>query len=395
MDDCENGAAMHSPTPAGMPCEEGACDGAGRCVPACISYDFKPGFDIQAGSFNDNYVGAFGVAAITGAPEIVAIRATSSGATPAYLTVPVAEGDGAFKLATTPLHALPEHMAFGDYNQDGHLDVALVRGQGDEGKGLAVLLGNGQGTFAYAMETEIKGQDSARGVVSVDVDGDGILDLAIPTYRGVALLYGKGDGTFWDSELLGPDFTGCRGIVAADLDGDGRVDLASSCDQPILYRNIGGGNFTVAYLGPKLGLTDLTAADLNDDGAVDLAVATDDGVEAWLNNGHGTFSRSWKYTAPDGVWGRSRVALVDLNGDGRLDFTVTPSLTYPPTTASVFQGTGDGVFGAALLIDKPKLSHAIWADMNQDGRADLVAKNHDDDNGGPTTFAVRFNTCTP
>ncbi len=57
-----------------------------------------------------------------------------------------------------------------------------------------------------------------------DVDGDGTIDIIDPTYSGVALHRGNGDGTFGAAVLLSGIYTGTRPTVG-DIDGDGTDEL--------------------------------------------------------------------------------------------------------------------------------------------------------------------------
>src|SRR5205814_2055192 len=102
-----------------------------------------------------------------------------------------------------------------------------------------VDVGNGDGTFKPAVATTLPGASGDLwGLAPGDFDRDGKLDLAV-NHSGslgpqVALLLGNGDGTF----ILPTDYTLAPGsqptntlLAAADLNGDGRTDLASIDDR--------------------------------------------------------------------------------------------------------------------------------------------------------------------
>ena len=79
----------------------------------------------------------------------------------------------------------------GDFNGDGIPDLALSNN---------VLLGNGNGTFRNPIPTY---QGQVLGVAAADLNGDGKLDLVLADpLNGVAVLLGNGDGTFPEGRRL-------------------------------------------------------------------------------------------------------------------------------------------------------------------------------------------------
>ena len=91
----------------------------------------------------------------------------------------------------------------GDFNGDGKPDIAIT---GETSLNVSILLGKGDGTFSNAILTPLP--SGALGfpgqIVSADFNGDGKLDLAVSLgsrasisgLKNVAILLGKGDGTF-------------------------------------------------------------------------------------------------------------------------------------------------------------------------------------------------------
>ena len=68
------------------------------------------------------------------------------------------------------------------------------------------------------------GSGSNFAVALGDLDGDGILDMALPNYTGIVEVYlGKGDGSFGPRTTFGTP-SNVLNIVLGDLDGDGRLD---------------------------------------------------------------------------------------------------------------------------------------------------------------------------
>src|SRR5712664_3932911 len=142
-----------------------------------------------------------------------------------------------------------------DYDSDGKPDLFLVSGIAN---GTSRLLHNlGDGKFAdvtLAAGIDLKG--SGYGCAAGDFDNDGHTDLAVCLGDGVKLLRNSGDGKFMDvTERVGiRREMGCVGLTFVDYDHDGDLDLyvtmapdARSSGPPphnMLWRNNGNSTFT-------------------------------------------------------------------------------------------------------------------------------------------------------
>ena len=99
-------------------------------------------------------------------------------------------------------------VALADVNGDGHLDILVtnqcVSASNCSSTGVVVLLGNGDGTFQPGVSYRAP-VSNAFSIVAADLNGDGKLDLVVSEQcsssnncnaGSVAVLLGNGDGTF-------------------------------------------------------------------------------------------------------------------------------------------------------------------------------------------------------
>jgi hypothetical protein len=201
--------------------------------------------------------------------------------------IAINNGNGTFQ---TPysydlLPGRPEDVVAGDFNHDGHLDLAMTNNgaYGFDTK-VFIVLGHGDGTFDPPIV-----YTACRGplyLVKGDFDGDGHLDLATLNSgydnegaETVTLLFGTGTGTFNRISCLyapfSPDLLGASGIEVGDVDGDGDPDLMTTgaSNDIALYLNDGTGTFAFPYrLGAVTGTHAPVFGDFTGDGRPDIAI---------------------------------------------------------------------------------------------------------------------------
>src|SRR5262249_10980919 len=183
-----------------------------------------------------------------------------------------------------------------------------------------------------------------------------------------------GDGTFQpkiDASIGRQPFD----IAAGDFNHDGKIDLATANftdgTASVLIGN-GDGTFqpSVDYtVSGFLAPIGITAAPFGLSEDVSLAVTGDNGTFILLGNGDGTFSPRGSYAAA-GIEATSG----DLDQDGRRDLVVVSGSGL----VAMLYGKGDGNFRAAPdFVTGLGPTNATVADVNEDGKPDLIIPNLD------------------
>jgi tetratricopeptide (TPR) repeat protein len=143
------------------------------------------------------------------------------------------------------------NMVAADYNNDGCMDLLVLRGGWESPMRRSLLRNNCDGTFTDVTQESGLGETvtASQTAVFADVDNDGYLDLFIGNENTPSQLFrNKGDGTFEDiSHAAGVDQTAfTKGVVAADYDNDGYVDfyVSNTVGANFLYHNNHDRTFT-------------------------------------------------------------------------------------------------------------------------------------------------------
>lgn len=262
----------------------------------------------------------------------------TTGKTPSRLLL----GDGKLGFDAAP-DALP--LLFGtdmsgaavDLDGDGDLDLVLTGAAtaADGAPGVVILSSKGDGTLADVTAKRLAGGPfNASGVAVGDVDGDGDPDLFFAGDQEPCRLYlNDGHGAL---QLAAPDAIPYdpqpgAGIPAfGDIDGDGSLDVyLPTSGQDRVYLNDGKGrftDFTDVLLGPESGAgKSAVVVDLDLDGHADVAVLDRPGaLRLYRNDGTGRlFDYSGDIAGQGAGSTNGGLAIGDLDGDGDDDLFVS------------------------------------------------------------------------
>lgn len=147
------------------------------------------------------------------------------------IMVMLGDGKGSFADAAGAPFAVqtrPGYVAVGDLNRDGKADIVATH---DDFPIVAVLLGDGMGTFKPTPESPLKPSFAVWGIAIGDVNGDGTNDLVCGSQidDGIAVMLGDGRGGFAESSTPAPRAGKISNYVAlADLNKDGKLDIVAT-----------------------------------------------------------------------------------------------------------------------------------------------------------------------
>ena len=276
-----------------------------------------------------------------------------------------------------------------DFDGDGWLDLFVLRG------GLApnlLYINQGDGTFVDEAALRGVGQTGRHSAVcGADYDSDGDIDLFVSAIdEQHLLLTNDGSGNFsLDLDAIPRVAETSTSPSWVDIDGDGLLDLAvgawsSKVEGSIhLYRNLGASGFALFQIIPLAWSFAPHFADLNGDGSVDLVAVGDfESTLFYLNDGRGILLPAGSSDIENGMG----VATADLDYDGDLDVFMTsiqhpdPELNGADTNGNrLLLNDGHGEFTDITTSAGVRTGYWGWgtvfADFENDGDEDLYHVN--------------------
>lgn len=283
-------------------------------------------------------------------------------------------------------------VAWGDYDRDGDLDLALT-GMGADDR-ISAIYRNDDGTFIDIEAGLIPVNQS--GIAWGDYDNDGDLDLLLsglvetggifdPYIFTTTLYRNDGNDTFHESDIeLQPVYQ--SDVAWGDYDNDGDLDLLLSGNikdnafPPYdsvtkLYRNDGNDTFTEINAG-LIGVNGSSVdwGDVDNDGDLDILLTGGNaftiGQAKIYRNDNGAFidigAELTPVSASSAQWG-------DFDNDGWLDIALTGSNTLVLPTSRLFHNEGNGTFTEIdpNFVDV-QTGAVAWADFDRDGDLDIL-----------------------
>jgi len=299
----------------------------------------------------------------------------------------------------------PRFANFGDYNNDGVIDLsyAISDDNADRQGGVGIRLGTRPGEFG-ATRTIADASSTVfnSGLAVGDFNGDGNADYVDVTNRTTNL--GRGDGTF-EGAIPSYNITRVSGFNAvADFNNDGFDDLVATTGENgigfFVALSNGDGTFNTEQTAAR-GYNYYLASDFNGDGFTDfVANASENRInDVYLNDpdSPGTFTRSFQIQLGDEAQGTGvsnfgeSLTVDDFTGDGIADLLVPERESESDLGDSllrlqVWAGDGTGQFTVhsdAALFDEANLGllgistsvpgDFVSGDIDNDGDIDAIA----------------------
>jgi hypothetical protein len=325
-------------------------------------------------------------------------------------------------------------LAVGDVNRDGLEDLYVCDSGGLPNR---MYLQLPDGTLRdVSRESHADWLEATSAALLVDLDNDGDADLVAATAAGIVVAANDGSGVFAIRAAI-PGMPESQSLCAADYDNDRNLDIyvtsygpggstggqrgfeatapipyhdANNGGRNVLLKNMGNFQFTDATQDCGLDVNNRRFSfsasweDFDEDGDVDLYVANDFGRNNLYRNDGGTFHDVAAELGVEDMAGGMSACWGDSNQDGRMDIYVGNMysaagnrVTYQRRflegrSASSSAGIQRMARGNTLFMAKPDHTFAdvsetagvtmgrwAWsskfADLNNDGREDLVVAN--------------------
>jgi len=303
------------------------------------------------------------------------------------VAVLLGDGKGSFlRHVNSPFSVItPQGANVGDFNEDGYTDIVVDNWLNTRGTTVSILFNDqGTGSFSPPMAIEV-GLRSPQSNAVADFNDDGHLDIAVANWGDglVTMIFGNGDGTFApDRPRFGVQIRP-HSITAADLNNDGLPDLITgnspSHTISILINDSSnpGRQFTSTTLDSRDGVgrnpAFIAVGDFDNDGHRDFVTRSEpDQVQVFLNDGDGS-GKNYSLVTQFAVGNNPRVTLADIDSDGSLDI-VSANLNDNTVSIHLNDGTGASfVPGEIITVNQPV--SVIAADLNNDDTQDIVAIN--------------------
>ncbi|MCD6544665.1 MAG: VCBS repeat-containing protein [Flavobacteriaceae bacterium] len=287
------------------------------------------------------------------------------------------------------------HIQTVDYDGDGDLDIYVGNYDPASSSYKHYLFKNDMAMFKdVSKEAGIKHSGKETSAVFADYDNDGFLDLYIVKDDGDILYHNVEKGIFKDvtnKSKIGSK-TGGYNALFFDLDHDGDLDLFETrSNSNLVFRNNGDGTFfeqasKMGLSGGEVNSRDAAFGDFDDDGDIDLIVVNDNANNIlYSNQRQGVFKDITENSGLKNNNGSNSVAVGDYNNDGFLDLFIT---SIEGENCELYRNLGNGSFEVLNNVKEMfaslmgiKAYDAKFFDFDNDGFLDIIIAGESKEKG--------------
>jgi hypothetical protein len=304
------------------------------------------------------------------------------------------DGDKTFTEQTSiSLIGVDGSAAWGDYDNDGYQDILLTGTTDFNGSTRVSKIYRNNGDNSFTEQTSI----SLLGVYESsaawgDYDNDGDLDVLLtglaeyPIYHSSKIYRNDGDNTFTEQTSINLTGVGESSAAWGDYNKDGYLDILltgitrESIPITKIYRNNGNNTFTdqtsISLTGVYLGSA--TWGDYDDNGYLDIVLAGFTDPNGWgltskvyRNNGNNTFTEQTQISLLPVRY--SSTAWGDYDNDGDLDILLTGLNEAGLRISKLYRNNGDNTFTEPpYAVTNVHLGSTEWGDYDNDGDLDIL-----------------------
>lgn len=239
----------------------------------------------------------------------------------------------------------PVDIKVEDVDQDEVPDVLVISSTENA---LSVFLNDGAMNLAPKVDFETSSRPNH--LAAGDIDGDGVLDLAVATQSGIRIFGNSSSVGSLSFTALDVGNTATKRLLLSDINGDSSPDLVSIDDDIKIKKNnssVGAISFdTDVSMAPEVGPISLHVGDFNHDGEPDITTSGwatsffDYAVEIFRNLGSGNSFTSFSLDA------QAAPATIDLENhtisidvmDCTNPASLIPDFTLSPLATATVEG---------------------------------------------------------
>jgi len=272
----------------------------------------------------------------------------------------------------------PSAVALGDLDRDGDLDLVVAQATANT---VSIWGGDGRGNFTLASTLAAGIAPSAVAIVD-DIILRGVgephpdLFVANGGSNDVSIFGGRGNLSFvLSNRVVAGRLPAAMVVGQFDNDSESNADIAiaSSGGSAVgSLRGQGNGSFVASNVyAANRNPVAITGGDFDSDGIADVVAANQLSNDVSFLKGNGRAAFNARGNSVQSAAGNSprRVGSGDFDFDGRRDLAVVSSTGV----LQLLRGNGDGTFSAPSTLANGGMRDVAIADVNRDGRADLVA----------------------